>query len=234
MRKKILLKDRIFPTITTISKNWREKIKEVGKLGLEEVCFFPTCLKEKERKITYRLLKKINIKRIPVVHLREDMKAEELDYLIENYQTRAFVRHSQLEYPLIYNYSKYRNIIYIENVFHLFKEKELEHFGGICLDFAHLENDRLSNKRRFGSILKTIEKYPIGVNHISAIKKVAHQDVFKKIPRYDSHRFENLSEFDYLKKYPKNYFSNLIAIELENSIKDQLLAKDYIANILEV
>ena len=64
------------------------------------------------------------------------------------------------------------------------------------------------------------------------LKKETHLNVSKKITRYDSHNFENLSEFDYLKKYPKNYFSNLIALELENSIKEQLVAKEYIIDIL--
>jgi len=133
---------------------------------------------------------------------------------------------------LLYDYSKYRDRIFIENIFYFFDEKELDYFGGICLDFAHLENDRLLENKRFEATLKMIEKYPIGVNHISVIKKETHQNVSKKITRYDSHNFENLSEFDYLKKYPKNYFSNLIALELENSIKEQLVAKEYIIDIL--
>jgi hypothetical protein len=33
---------------------------------------------------------------------------------------------------------------------------------------------------------------------------------------------------DYLKKYPKRYFSQFIAIELGNTIKQQLKVRDYI------
>jgi len=51
--------------------------------------------------------------------------------------------------------------------------------------------------------------------------------------RYDSHYFEDLSEFDYLKKYSINLFSDFCALELENTIKDQLRAKDYILNLLQ-
>ena len=125
MKKEVPFKSRIFPTITTISKNWPEKIKEVKKLGLEEVCFFPTCLKEKERKKAYKLIAETKIKKIPLVHVRGDMKPEELDFLVKNYKTRAFAIHSQTEYPLMYNYSKYKEMTFIENVFHLFNEKEI-------------------------------------------------------------------------------------------------------------
>jgi len=43
---------------------------------------------------------------------------------------------------------------------------------------------------------------------------------------------EDFSELDYLRKYPKDYFSSLIALELENTIKEQLKAKEYILDIL--
>jgi hypothetical protein len=232
MKKKRLLKEIIFPTITTISKNWPEKIKEAGKLKLEKVCFFPTCLDGKERKKAYELLKKTSVKEIPVVHIKGEMKPAELNYLIENYNTRAFTLHTQKEYPLLYDFSKYRKKLFIENVFHFFDEEELDYFGGICLDLSHFENDRILHKERFENVKQTLKKYKIGCNHISAVKKTTHRNKRDHNPHFDNHRFGNLSEFDYLKKYPKNYFSNIIAIELENNIKEQLVAKEYIAKIL--
>lgn len=234
MKKKNLFKATIFPTITTISKNWPEKIEEVRKLGLKEVCFFPTCLKEKERRKAYRLLRSTKINKIPLVHLRGDVKPEELDYLVENYETRAFNIHSKSEHPLIYEYSRYKNIIYLENVFTFFDEKELNDFGGVCLDLSHLENDRILHKEKFENTKKMLRKYPIGCNHISVVKSIARFDQEEKNIRYDGHTLEDFSELNYLRKYPRHYFSNLIAIELENSIKEQLLAKEYILNILEV
>ncbi len=232
MRKEKLFKPRIFPTITTISQNWPEKIKEVKKLGLKEVCFFPTCLKEKERKKAYNLIGKTKIKRIPLVHLREDMKPEELDFLVKKYKTQAFNLHAQSEYPLIYDYSKYRKMIYIENAYHNFNKKELNYFGGVCIDFSHLENDRIIHKEKFKKIIKIIKRYKIGCNHISTIKKTSHWDKGEGAFRYDAHRLIKASELDYLKNYPKNYFSDIIAIELENSIKEQLSVKKYIIDIL--
>jgi hypothetical protein len=42
-----------------------------------------------------------------------------------------------------------------------------------------------------------------------------------------------LADFDYLKNYPRKYFPPIIALELENSLKEQLQAKEYIEKIME-
>lgn len=229
-------KRKILPSITTtLGSDWKAQLKEVKELKLKEIAIFPTCLKEKERKKFYSLIEKTGIKSIPFCHLRSDMKIKELDYLINKFHTKAFSLHSLVEFPLLYNYSKYKNIIYIENVFSPLNEEEIKSFGGISLDISHLENDRLLHKEKFKKDLKILEKHPIGCNHISAVKKVLSLEGKgkEKSLRYTSHRLESFSDLDYLKRYPKNYFSDIIAIELENSIKEQLLAKEYIINIFE-
>lgn len=223
---------RILPAITTIGSRWREKITEVKKLRLKEICFFLTCLDDKERKEFYKLIKETKIKEVPFLHLRSDMKLWELDYFVENYGTQAFNIHSQAEYPLIHDYSRYKDIIYVENTHHSYDEEEIKNFGGICLDLAHLENSRILAKEKFEHNTKIIRKYPIGCNHISAIKKIAYTDEVGGA-NYSNHFLEDFSELDYLKKYPSFYFSSFIAIELENSITKQLEAKNYIIHLLK-
>jgi len=223
----------ILPTITTTwGSNWRVKIKEINEIGLKEIALFPTCLPKEKRKELYRLLEDSNIKSIPLVHIRSDMAEDELDYFVRNYGTKAFNTHMQIEYPLRYDLSKYKDIIYIENVYHSLDEEELKKFGGICLDLSHLENDRLLHKEIFEHNIKMTEKYPLGSNHISAVKEISHIDE-KGYQCYDNHRLDNLSELNYLKKYSRNYFSSLIAIELENNIKEQLQIKKYLTNLLK-
>jgi len=225
---------KFLPAVTTTrGSDWRKKIKEIKNLHLKEVSIFPTCLNEKERKELYQLIKKSNLKKIPFVHLRSDMKVEELDYLVRNWETKIFNIHTQKEYPLIYDYSKYKDIIYIENVYHPFEKKELKEFAGICLDFSHLENDRLLSSEKFKHNSKMLEIYPIGCNHISAIKKTTHIDEFGYV-RYGSHYLNDFSELDYLKKYPLRYFSSFCAIELENNILEQLKVIEYIKKILRL
>ena len=202
-------------------------------MGLKEAALFPTAINKKEREELYQLLEKSSLESIPFAHLRSDMEPREIDYLIKRYHTEVFNIHTQRENPLIYDYSKYKNIIYIENVYYPLNEQGLKNFGGICLDFSHLETDRLLHKETFKQNVKMLENYPIGCNHISAIKRETHLDEMGKV-RYDDHHLKNLSELDYLKKYPLKYFALFVAVELENSIKEQLAARDYIIDLIEL
>lgn len=233
MKEKILKEIKILPSVTTTrGSDWREKIKEVREIGIEEIAIFLTCLDYGERNELYKLVEKAGVENIPLVHLRNDMKIEELDFLFNNYGTKVFCTHTEKEHLFINDHSKYAGKIFIENSYYPLEEKELNNFGGICLDLSHLENDRIFNKEIFEHDLKIMEKIPIGCNHISVVDEgVSHIDELGK-PRCAYHQLKDFSKLDYLKKYPSRYFSNFIAIELENSIKDQLKAKDYITNLI--
>lgn len=226
---------KILPTITTTA-NWKNKIKEINKLGIEEAAVFPTCLDAEKRKNLYYLLEKSGIKNIPFVHLRNDMKIEELDYFVKNFNTHVFCIHTTREFPIVYDYSRYKKMIYIENVYYPLNEKEISSFGGVCVDFSHLENDRLFCKEKFKRNKKIIEKFTIGCNHISAVKNESYtykgHGCYNSHKRCDYHQLEKLSELDYLKNYPLKYFSSCIAIELENSLEEQLKAGKYIRKII--
>lgn len=228
---------KILPAITTTGgSDWKNKIKEMKKLGIEEVAVFPTCLDTEERKRFYRLLEKSGVKNIPFVHLRSDMRVEELDYFVKNFNTYIFCIHTAREFPFIYDYSRHKKLIYIENTYYPLSEKEISGFGGVCVDFSHLENDRLFCRKKFEHNIKVIEKLTIGCNHISAVKSKVYVDEenrFKKTRcRRDHHQLDKLSELDYLKNYPLKYFSSYMAVELENSLEEQLKAGEYIRKII--
>jgi len=223
----------ILPSITTTSKsNWREKIQELSEIKLKEFCFFPTCLDEEERKEAYKLLGKLKIDKIPFVHIRSDMGIEELDFFVDKYGTEVFNTHSKSEFSWCSDYSKYKDVLFVENVYNPLNEEEIREVGGICLDISHLENDRRFGRKKFQHDVEIIEKYKIGCNHISAIKETTHVDE-KNFVRYDIHLLSDLSELDYIKKYPASYFSPYIALELENTLKEQLEAREYIIDLLK-
>lgn len=223
---------KVFISITTTrGADWSLQIRQADELGLKEAAVFLSCLEQDERKKLYQALKKSRIKSIPLVHLRNDMELWELDYFVANFSTKVFNTHSQVEYPLIYDYSKYKNIIYLENICQYFNQEEIKDCAGICLDISHLEDDRLLYKKRFVRDIKILEKYPIGCNHIGAVSKVTRLTE-EGLTVYSSHFLENLSELDYLKRYPLKYFSSIIVIELENSIKEQLKARNYIIDLI--
>jgi len=224
---------RILPTITTIF-DWREKIAEVGKLKLKEVSLFLTLVNLQERQELFRLLRDTKINKVPFVHLRSDMTREEIDYLIKHYHTEAFNIHTKREFPYFPDYVKYKDMTYIENVYEPLDENEIKEFAGVCLDFSHFEDDRLFRKATYKHNMEMIEKYGCGCNHISPFRG-PHLDrgEIKYRKKEHPHFLKKLSELDYLRNYPKKYFSEFIALEMENSIKEQLKVRDYIFKLLK-
>lgn len=229
----MISRKNILPAITTTrGSDWRAKIKEADELGLDEVALFPTCLDKMEREELYGILSESKIKRIPFIHLRSDMSPEEIDFLIDDYQAEVFNIHSSADYPLLFDLSAFSNRIYMENTVYLFDEEELKKFAGLCIDFSHLENDRILQPERYEKFSKMLPRFLVGCNHISAIQKKAHFNEGLKEDRITSHFMASLSELDYLKNYPQEYFSKYIALELENDLASQLKAKDYIFDLL--
>jgi len=156
-RKHTLKKEYFFPSITTTEgSEWKAKIKEINELELKETALFLTGLNQKKRKFLYGLLKKSRIEKIPFVHLRSDMELWELDFLIKDYKTQAFNIHTEAEFPLLYDLSKYKHIIYVENTTKPISDKDLKNWAGICLDFSHLEKRKIENKDWFNSDIKMI------------------------------------------------------------------------------
>lgn len=222
---------KIYPSITSTAGNWKELIQETKDLNLKEVCFFPTVLNEEERKEAYQLLEKTQVERIPLVHLKSDMDNDEIYYLLERFKTSFFNVHSQINSQYIHknDLSKFKNIC-LENTF-CSLDPEVENYAGICLDTSHLENERLKNGKLYQDWINSLKKYPVGVVHLNAITKTLHKIKGLKELGYDTHHFENLSEFDYVKRYQK-YLPETIALELENPIQEQLKAKDYLEKLL--
>lgn len=233
MKLKILL-----GLTTTKKSDWRGKVKEVDELGLTEIALFLTCLEVGKRKELYKLLEKTNLKEIPLVHLRDDFKKWEFDYLIKRFKTRVFNTHfDRLDEEFLRNCWNYKKMIYLENNhdFSLGMVKWLESFAGFCFDASHFEDYALIQKLpNHKNLPKYLKKYKIGCSHISAVRKKPFfiNEKEGRLAYYNSHYLRDLSELDYVKKYIR-YLSPICAVELENSFKEQLKAKKYIEKIIK-
>ncbi len=227
---------KIYPSITTVSRRHWEKLKEVQELGLTEVCFFATGLTLKERKEFYPRLRKSSIKSIPLVHLKDDSELWELDFFIKNFQTRAFNCHLQEEYRLKNDLSQYKKQIFVENTFIPLKENEIKQFAGICIDFSHLEVMKICQPKIYRSNLELIKKYPCACAHISAAGKIPPSGLLAEILSHfpfikrllSAHFLWKNNQVDYLLKY-KPLFPPIMALELENCLRDQLKVIDYLS-----
>jgi hypothetical protein len=224
----------VLPSVTTTNNKWREKIKEITKLDIKKIGVFPTTINLKERETLYSLLEISGVTEIPFVHIRHDFTSGEIKYLIKRFKTRLFNIHTQQELPssphaLLNDLSEFKKFIYIE----LSNDKlgnEINKYAGICLDTAHVENQRLNKTELYNDFIGYLEKYPIGVVHISAIKEYPRTGIRSK-GRYDCHRFRQLSEFDYVPKY-KKYLPKMSVLELENPISEQLKVVSYLEKLL--
>ena len=120
------MKNILLSVTTTTGSDWKKMVADINKLKIKEVALFPTAIADKEREELYQLLENSTIDSIPFVHLRSDMLPSELKYLIKKYKTKVFNIHSEQEFPFFYDYSKYRDVIYIENTPSFLDEEELK------------------------------------------------------------------------------------------------------------
>lgn len=223
---------------TTPGSDWRTKILEIDKLQIKEIALFPTFLKKEDRFELYSLLSKTHVKSIPHVHLRDKMQEDELDYLVDKYNVRVFNVHGNDDVIKKYRSSKYRGMIYVENLEKINDEflRSLEVFSGICLDVSHWEDiGVVQGEKSYKKFEKLLETHKIGCSHVSAMTKEAmfyeNYRTKENIKFYSRHYMRDLSELDYLKKYLK-YLPNLVSIELENSFEEQLNIKSYLDKII--
>jgi len=206
---------------------------EASSLGLKEVCLFLTGVPDiGQRRKIYTLLEKSSIRKIPLVHLRSDNEPWEIGYFIGRFGSEVFCAHSPKEYPFTQDWSAFMDKIYYENTIFGFVEKELKNFAGICIDFVHLDEENSLLAHDCPKNLRVIKRYLCGCAHIGAIpKKRVSPEVFEKDYHF-GHLLKDLSDLDYLKKYPRSFFPGIIALELENSLSEQLRIKVYLERLL--
>ncbi|MFA5927075.1 MAG: hypothetical protein WCT32_02705 [Patescibacteria group bacterium] len=228
------MEHKVLVSITSFEqKDWKSQIRDIAQLKIRELSLFLTSIKLDERQEYYRALEKVGGISIPFVHARQDMAPDEYHYLIKRFGTKLFNLHSNSEYPLEYDLGELRSIIALENTSTELglPENELGSYAGLCLDFAHLESDRLAKSGNYAKTIPLLDRYPILVNHVSAIgtKPEINQ---QGMVCYDAHHMDDMEQLNYLQQFPLRYFAPIIAIELTNTIKEQLEIKTYIENLI--
>lgn len=223
---------KILPSIATTHEcDYMGRAEEALDLGIGKVAFFPTTIERAERNKIYKILEgKIAF---PQVHLRHDMDAAELDYLISSFKTELFNIHPIYEKEFSCFGPKYTKQIYVENYGILSEDfmNILDRFDGLCLDTSHFEDEWYGQKRADNRVLAdNIKKIKIGCCHIGPVIWDTSVDAKRKYR--SAHRFSKLSEFDYLSKFI-NLLPPIASIEVENSIPEQLQARDYIDKMID-
>ena len=223
--------DKIFVGITCTSsrrkkEHWKDQLKEINKLKITKVAIFPTTLNYKQRKKFYSELEKSCIKEIKLVHIRgEDFTIKEIKYLMLRFKCKLFNCHEDSFDKFYKKWHRFKENIVLELNYNNKIENRISpnKMGGFCIDLSHFKT----------AMERHSLEYDYTINHMKDTKfRANHLNGYSKKYKRDIHFITNKKQLAYLKKIPKKLFSNVIGMEMENSIKKQLEYKKYIINLL--
>jgi len=205
--------------------HWKNKLKEIDKLRISTVALFLERLNESQRKRIYKALLTSKIKKIPLVHIRNDMKREELVFLVKKFGSSCLTIHED-SFKVLNKWKGFYKQLFLEMntdnfVSHSVKVRKI---GGFCVDLAHFKREEEKWSKEF--------EYTIKRRKISRFFACNHLNGYSFERNMDLHTIKNLKDFDYLKTLPKFLFGNVIGLETENRISEQLEFKKYLVKFL--
>lgn len=220
-------KSEILVSITgQTKKDWQSKLREIEKFGITRIALFLEFYTAKQRKEIYGVLLNSPIKSIPFVHARHDMKLDEYKFLMKRYGTKYFNLHIDGFDMLDKLRGIHKKLLYEHSYHNTIKDKmKMKKIGGFCIDLSHFKSaeERWTNEFEFVFSRRKIKRYFIA-NHLNGYDPANRKDV---------HTPKSNKDFDYLETLPEFVFGKYIALEMFNSIKEQLKYKKYIMRKLK-
>ncbi len=155
------------------------KIKDIDKRDITTAALFMEIIKDKnDREKIYSVLKKSKIQNIPLVHIRQDMTRDEIEFLKKNYKSKYFTIHEEYfsEIPILRGYYK---DLYLEMNTDNFVSKKIkvEKIGGFCIDLSHFKVEEQKWTKEFLYILSKKDKKIFGCNHINGYSYKRNKDL---------------------------------------------------------
>jgi hypothetical protein len=203
----------------------KEKIIEIEKFKIKKISLFLTFLNPIEKNKIYELLLSSNIKEIPLVHLRNDMNRNEINFFIEKFNTKCFTIHES-SFKYLKKWKDFEKKLFIEFNYDnkISKKVDVDKIGGFCIDLSHFKASKERQTKEYLYILKHKNKLFFG-NHLNGYNP--------KI-KCDMHFVNSIKNFDYLRTLPKFIFGKYIALEMFNQISEQLKYKEYLEKFLKI
>lgn len=208
-------------------RDWKSKLKEIEHFKIREVALFLEIFRSiDQRKKIYGAIKKSCIKSIPLVHARNDMELWEFKFLEKNFGTKIFTIHES-SFRYLERWRDYHKKMFLEFNYNnrIPKDVDVKKIGGFCVDLSHFKAGQERGVKDADYVLKRkdIKKYFV-CNHINGYSKKKKRDI---------HLMKNVNEFDYIKELPRFLFGKVIAIETFNTIKEQLIFKEYLKKVIK-
>ncbi len=220
-------KIKILPGLTgNKDKDWQDKIEEIRQMKIDCFALFLSRFTPRQRIKIYKELAALSVREIPLVHIRDDMAKEELALLFEKYKSRYFTIHEE-HFNVLDKWPGFEKYLFLEmNTDDFVADNvRVENIGGFCVDLAHYQKQKDEQTADYDYVFKR--------RHREHLFKCNHLSGYSFEKRQDLHYPEGRKDFDYLKKLPDFVFSRLIAIEIDNPIKEQLKFRPYIIRLLD-
>lgn len=218
--------NRLLVSITgTKESDWKSKLKEIENKKIKKIALFLECYPSSQRKKIYKALLSSNVKNIPLVHIRNGMKREELKFLEKNFKTKCFTIHES-SFKYLKNWKGFYKKLFLE----MNKDNKIpsnvdvSKIGGFCIDLSHFKSEEEIWSKEFEYIIRRekIHRY-FKCNHLNGYDYKTNSDL---------HTITSLKQFSYLKTLPKFLFGKYIALETNNPIEQQLKFKKSIIKLL--
>lgn len=222
---KIDFSKRIYPSITgATNADWQSKLREIEDSKITEVAVFLSLFDKKECDHLYKFLLKSSIKKVPLVHLRDDSDSEDVEFFVKNFETKCFNIHEGF-FEFLDKWNGHWDKIYLEMNYNneIPKDVDVEKIAGFCVDLSHFKTAIARGSKEANYILSRKGKIKIIYNHLNGYDSANNED---------KHTITDLKDFDYLTTLPKYVFGEVIAIEVYNSIAEQLKFKEYLVSLL--
>ncbi len=216
---------RIFLGITGFKdSDWQEKLEDLDKLHITTASLFLERFDQRQRKEIYHALLKTKIKSIPLCHLCNDMEVEELVFLESRFKTKYFNIHEE-GFSFMDKWPGFEKKLYLEMDAsdYISQRVVVEKIGGFCVDLAHYNIAQAKWTEELAYTFFNKGKVNFYCNHISGYSSKKKSDV---------HYVRSIKDFDYLKTLPKFLFGKIMAIEVDNGIKDQIRFKKHLVKLL--
>lgn len=221
-----MFKSRLIVSVTARTRReWQDKLKEIDQHGIKEVGLFLESLSSREREGLLPALVKSPVRKIPLVHIRDDTTKQEIAFLIKHFGSRYFTIHEN-HFHILKRWRGYYKKLYLETNTddRLAKYVDVEEIGGFCIDLAHFKKEVTKQTKEYRYIVEEMGKVKFACNHLSGYSYRRNKDL---------HEVKSIRDFDYLKTLPHNIFGRVIAFEIFNPIKDQLKYQKHLKKLLK-
>ncbi len=139
---------------------WQVKLKEIEKYRISNVALFLEYFAETQRKRIYKALLNSSIKKIPLVHIRNDMDKEELKFLVKNFDSEYLTIHED-SFDVLEKWRGYYKKLFLEMDADNFISKtvKVEKIGGFCVDLSHFKVGKEKGSKEFDYIIQRRKKH---------------------------------------------------------------------------